>query len=49
MIKFLLNGKEIASISIEGLMDGEITATKELLAYEKNVDIKDIKVAIEQQ
>lgn len=46
MISFLLNEKEIASISIEGLMIGEIEETKKLLAYENNVSYEDIKIII---
>jgi hypothetical protein len=41
----MLDNKVIAEISINGLMSGEIQETKQLLAYENNVNINDIKVS----
>ena len=46
MIKFLLNDKVIYSMSIEGLMSGEMHSTRELLAYESKVKINDITVKV---
>jgi hypothetical protein len=48
MIWFVLNGKRLAGLSIDGLMDGEIQATKELLAYENGVEPDAIQVEVEQ-
>jgi len=42
MVEFILNKKLLCSISKKGLFEGEIQSTKELLAYENNVSIKDI-------
>jgi len=39
--------KILAGISQEGLVDGEIKSTKELLSYEKNIPISRIKIKIE--
>lgn len=44
MISFYLNGRCLASISIEGLTAGEINATAELLAYENNCNVSDIEI-----
>jgi len=46
MIKFILNEKVIYSMSIEGLMSGEMHETRELLAYENKVKINDITVKV---
>lgn len=40
------NGKVFAGISIEGLFNGEIKATKELLSYEKNIPIGQIGLRV---
>lgn len=37
-------GKELASISIKGLSLDEVKSTKELLAYEKKIPEKEIKL-----
>lgn len=48
MIDFLLDGKIICSISIEeqGVSLEEIHETRKLLAYEKNVQLEQIKLDI---
>lgn len=43
-IRFMLDRKEILSISVEGLMKGEIEATRSLLAHERGVAVEDIVV-----
>ena len=45
-ITFILNGKEIASISIKGSFPGEVEETVKLLAYEKEVEPSEIVVGI---
>lgn len=37
-------GKQLAAISMVGCFEGEIRATKELLAYEHELEISDIEV-----
>lgn len=43
---FYLDGKEILSYTLRGTYNGEEQATKELLAYEKGVDVDRIKTNI---
>lgn len=43
-IIFVLNGKELTRYDFENSFKGEAQATCELLAYENNVNINDIKV-----
>lgn len=47
MIEFIIKNKVVMAISIEGLFEGEIEATKELLAYENNCDIAEISTRIQ--
>lgn len=44
---FYINGKEICAYTIYGSFAGEEQATKEFLAIENGVNIKDIIVKIE--
>jgi hypothetical protein len=44
---FTLNGKEIMAYTIYGTFPGEKQATLELLAYENNCKLEDIKTHIE--
>ena len=46
---FYYNGKELFSYTLYGTFEGEEEATKELLAYENNIDVKDINVVIEER
>ena len=46
---FYSNDKELAAISTNGSFEGEIEATRELLAYEKSVSPDDISVKIEKR
>ena len=46
-ITFSLAGKELCAITIKGLFPGEITATKEHLAYENGVCPNEIIVGAE--
>lgn len=41
-LTFTLNGKDLWSITLEGLFSGEIRETKALLAYENGCRPKDI-------
>lgn len=41
-----LNGKELLSLSIEGTFQGEIEATKDLLAYENKINKTDIEIKL---
>lgn len=43
---FYLDGKEILAYTLRGTYNGEEQATKELLAYEKGVDVDRIKTNI---
>lgn len=43
-IIFVLNGKELLRYDFENSFKSEAKATRELLAYENNVNINDIKV-----
>jgi hypothetical protein len=42
-----ITNERMAAITIEGLYDGEIEETKELLAYENNIQVSDINVVCE--
>lgn len=44
---FYHNEKELCAYTLEGTFAGEESATKEMLAYEKGIDIEEIKVVIE--
>jgi len=39
--------KVLSKISVDGVFEGEIGATKSLLAYEQGIDEKDIEVITE--
>lgn len=41
---FTSGGKRLASVSVDGYMQGEIKATKDLLVFEKNIPASKIKV-----
>ena len=43
-IIFVLSGKELLRYDFENSFQGEAKATRELLAYENNVSINDIKI-----
>ena len=45
-IVFTLNGKEICAYTVRGTFAGELSATRENLAFEKGVSVNDIKVSI---
>lgn len=45
-IVFLLDGKELASYTLAGTFPGEREATRELLAYENDVPVSSIYVAV---
>ena len=47
MIIFYYKNKELLKISVYGLMSGEITQTKELLAYERGIRPEEITIKIE--
>lgn len=46
---FYHNGKELGAYTLYGTFEGEEQATKELLAAEEGIDIKDIEVKIEER
>lgn len=49
MIVFRHNGDVLLAISLNDTFEGEVQSTKELLAYEKNIDISEINVTIENE
>lgn len=46
---FYLGNKELCCYSVRGTYDGELKATKELLAHENQCEMRDIRVAIERR
>jgi hypothetical protein len=40
------NGREICSFSVRGIMVGEISETKSLLAYDKGISASEIRAAV---
>ena len=46
---FYYEGKELGAYTVDGTFEGEEEATKELLAGENMIDVKDIKVVIEER
>lgn len=44
---FRLNGRELCRYTIRGTFVSEAKNTRELLAYENDVDAEDIKITIE--
>lgn len=46
---FYHNGKELCAYTMAETFTGEEEATKELLSYEKGINIEDIKVVIEER
>lgn len=49
MIVFRHKGDVLLAISLNDTFEGEVQSTKELLAYEKNIDISEIDVTIENE
>lgn len=48
-IVFYHNNKKLIAISAEEVFEGEITATKELLAFENSIPVDEITVKLEKQ
>ena len=46
---FYYEGKELCAYTMDGTFKGEEEATKELLASENKIDVKEIKVVIEER
>lgn len=46
---FYYNGKELCAYTMYGTFQGEEEATKELLAFEHEIDVADIEVKIEER
>lgn len=44
---FYHGDKELASFTVSGMAPGEVEATKELLAYEKNIPVSEIRAVYE--
>ena len=49
MIVFRHKGDVLLAIALNDTFEGEVQSTKELLAYEKNIDISEIDVTIENE
>ena len=48
-IVFYHNDKELAAITVYGLMSDEIPSTKKLLSYEKGISPDEITIKVEQR
>ena len=46
---FYLGDRELFSYTVRGTYDGELKETKELLAYENDCDVRDIRLRIERR
>lgn len=46
---FYIDNKEKCAYTVNGTFPGEMQATKELLAYENNVEVSDVVMKIEKR